>query len=260
MRTITPMHVIGAVAVVLWLPVLVIAVWWVTSTTSPSFAFPPLPLVVDSLVHRWFGELFWSDFVPSIGTVLQALGIAIVIGVGLGVPIGSSPIADQATRPFLDFMRGIPKVLLISPALVIIGVGESLTLFVLAFGSVWPVLLGTIDGVKGIQPILLDLRRTYRLPRSVWLARVAVPAAGPQIVAGIRNAVAIAVVLLVPAQAVGATAGLGFQLKQSSDYFRFADVWATVIMFALLGYGLTVLLTLLERRLLKWFYLQGASK
>jgi ABC-type nitrate/sulfonate/bicarbonate transport system permease component len=248
MRSSTALRLFGNAALVLWLPILVVALWWAGSTLWPSFAFPPLPIVGQALVDRWFGELF------------QALGIAIVVGVAVGVPLGSSRTAEAATRPFLDFMRGIPKVLLISPALVIIGVGDALTLFVLAFGSVWPILLGTIDGIRGIQPILTDLRRTYHLPRAVWLGRVAVPAAGPQILAGIRNAVAIAVVLLVPAQAVGATSGLGFQLKQASDFFRFADVWASVIMFALLGFGLTALLTLVERRALRWFYLQGAAK
>lgn len=168
---------------------------------------------------------------------------------------------ERAFRPLLDFIRGIPKVLLISPALVIIGVGPGLALFVLTFGAIWPILLGTIDGIRGIPTQLHDLRRTYRLGRKTWLFRVALPSAAPSVFAGIRTSLSIAVVLLVPAQAVGATAGLGFQLKLSNDSFQFAEVWGTAIMFAVLGYALNVImLGLVERRVLSWFYAQGGSR
>jgi ABC-type nitrate/sulfonate/bicarbonate transport system permease component len=165
----------------LWLPVLLVAAWWIFSAGSTSFAFPPLQLIVERLADEWLFDGFVSDFLPSVLTVVEALAIAIVVGVGLGVPLGSSPIAEAAFRPLLDFMRGIPKVLLMPPALVIMGVGDALTLFVLAFGAVWPILLGAIDGVKGISTTLHDLRRTYRLKRSTWLLKVALPAASPQI-------------------------------------------------------------------------------
>jgi ABC-type nitrate/sulfonate/bicarbonate transport system permease component len=243
----------------LWLPVLLVAAWWVFSANSTSFAFPSLQSIITALNDQWLFDKFLSDFVPSVFIVFQALGIAIVIGVGLGIPLGSSPTAEAAFRPLLDFMRGLPKVLLISPALVIIGVGDALALFVLTFGAIWPILLGAIDGVKGISATLHDLRRTYRLTQSTWLLKVALPAAMPQIFAGIRTAVALAVVLLVPAQAVGATSGLGFQLRQAADLFQFPLVWAAVIMFAALGFLLNMLLGLVERRALYWFNAQGGS-
>lgn len=243
----------------LWLPVLLVVAWWVLSADSTSFPFPPLSEIVESLRERWLWELFWSDFAPSLLTVVQALAIAIAIGIGVGLPLGSSELAEAAFRPVLDFIRGIPKVLLISPALVIVGVGEGLALFVLAFGAIWPILLGTIDGVKGISTTLHDLRRTYQLSRTTWVLKLALPAAAPQIFAGIRTSVALAVVLLVPAQAVGATSGLGFELRQSSDLFRFADVWAAMIMFAVLGLALNFAMGLVERRVLYWFNAQGGS-
>ncbi|MGO2111634.1 MAG: ABC transporter permease [Pseudoclavibacter sp.] len=251
--------IVTNVGVALWLPILVVAVWWFWSTAWPTFSFPPFGDIMATLGATWFGSMLFSDLIPSILLVLQGLGIAIVAGVALGILIGSNRLLDEAVRPFLDFMRGIPKVLLISPALVIIGVGDALTLFVLAFGSVWPILLSTIDGVKGVQPILHDMRKIYHLSWRTWLFRIAVPAAAPQIFAGIRNAVALGVVLLVPSEAVGATGGLGFQLKLASESFLFAQVWATVIVFALLGYALASLLTIVERRVLNWFYLQQGA-
>jgi ABC-type nitrate/sulfonate/bicarbonate transport system permease component len=252
-------NAITRLAISLWLPVAVIGLWWALSANSTSFAFPPLQSIVDVFADEWLFAKFWSDFMPSVLTVFEALLIAIVVGVGLGVPIGSSRTVEAAFRPLLDFMRGIPKVLLISPALVIIGIGEALALFTLAFGAVWPILLGTIDGVKGISTTLHDLRSTYKLKRSTWVRRVALPAAAPQIFAGIRTSVALSVVLLVPAQAVGATSGLGFELKQASDLFQFPRVWAAMIMFAVLGLVLNALLGLVERRALYWFNAQGAS-
>jgi len=245
----------------LWLPVLIVVVWWFASAGSTSFAFPPLSEIVAALQRQWFFALFWSDFVPSVVVVLEAMALSVVIGVVGGVLIGSVDVVERAFRPLLDFIRGIPKVLLISPALVIIGIGPGLALFVLTFGAIWPILLGTIDGIRGIPTQLQDLRRTYRLRTRDWLLRVALPAASPSIFAGIRTSLAIAVVLLVPAQAVGATSGLGYQLRLASDLFRFPEVWATAIMFALLGYILSVfLLGVIERRVLAWFYAQGGSR
>lgn len=247
--------------IALWLPVILVAVWWFASADSTSFAFPPLSDIVAAMQEQWFFALFWSDFIPSVLVVLEALALSIIIGVGAGVLIGSVDIVERAFRPVLDFIRGIPKVLLISPALVIIGVGPGLALFVLTFGAIWPILLGTIDGIRGIPTQLHDLRRTYRLGRGTWLFRVALPSAAPSMFAGIRTSLSIAVVLLVPAQAVGATAGLGFQLKLSNDSFQFAEVWGTAIMFAVLGYALNVImLGLVERRVLSWFYAQGGSR
>lgn len=248
---------VAHLATVLWLPAGLIVAWWIASTSSPTFAFPPLPQIVQALVDQWFFTKFWTDFWPSVVSVFQGLAIAAAVGIGLGVPIGSSRTADAAVRPFLDFMRGIPKVLLISPALVIIGIGPGLILFTIAFGCVWPILIGTIDGVKSVSSVLHDVRRSYRLRRSTWIFRIALPAAAPSTMAGLRTALAIAVVLLVPAQAVGATFGLGFQLRQASDLFRFPEVWAAVIMFAMLGYLLSLALSVVERFTLRWFYAQG---
>lgn len=248
-------------AVALWLPVVLVLVWWFASAQSTSFAFPPLADILQAMRAEWFFAQFWSDFVPSVLLVFEALALAIVVGVGVGILIGSSEIGERAARPLLDFIRGIPKVLLISPALVIMGVGPGLTLFVMTFGAIWPILLAAIDGMRGIPTQLQDLRRTYQIGRLAWLRRIALPAASPSIFAGIRTSLAIAVVLLVPAQAVGATSGLGFQLKLASDAFKFPEVWGTTIMFAILGYLLNVLfLGLVERQALHWFNAQGGSR
>lgn len=249
---------VRAALTALWLPVLLVAVWWFASANSTSIALPSLQRIVSAMQEEWFFAKFWTDFIPSVVSVLIAMAFATIVGVSAGLAIGSSRIADTALRPLLDFMRGIPPILLLAPALVIIGIGPGLALFVLTFGAVWPILLSTIDGVKGISSQLLDLRRTYRLSRTTWVLRVALPAASPQIFAGARTSLAIAVVLLVAAQAVGASSGLGYQLKTAADFFRFPEVWGTTIMFALLGYILNVLLLgLLERRLLRWFHAQG---
>ncbi|WP_197517494.1 ABC transporter permease [Microbacterium karelineae] len=256
----TPWTWVRGLLTVIWLPTLLVLLWWIASAEGTSASFPPLSDIVVALDRMWFFEMFWTDFVPSALLVLQSLVLATMIGVVLGVLIGFNDTAERAMRPLLDFIRGIPKVLLISPALVILGVGTGLMMFVLTFGAIWPILLGTIDGIRGIPSQLHDLRRSYRLTRATWLFRIAVPAASPSIIAGIRTSLAIVIVLLVPAQAVGATDGLGFQLRMANDAFRFPDVWATAIMFALLGYALNVLLLgVIERRALSWFHARGGA-
>lgn len=244
----------------LWLPTLCIGAWWLLSAGSTSSVFPPLSEILLAFKDDWLFAHFTSDFLPSARVALEALVISLVVGVGLGTPLGSNATAERAFRPLLDFLRAIPKVLLISPALLIIGIGENLSLFVLVAGAVWPILLATIDGVRGIAPNLHDLRRVYRLSRRDWFTRVALRAASPQIMAGTRTSLSLLVVLLVDAEAVGATRGIGFQIRQDADGFQFAQVWAALFAFGLLGYIFNRLFRLVEARVLGWVNGQGATR
>lgn len=243
----------------LWLPGACLLIWWVVSPHVGLFGVPTLSQIVTAIDRVWLFDKFASDLLPSVLLALAALVTSVAVGVTVGFVLGSVPLLDRSFTPIFNFIRTIPKVLLISPLLVVLGVGTQLTFLVLCAGAVWPILLSTVAGVRAIPATLHDLRAVYQVGRWDWIWHVALRSASPQIMAGIRTSVSLAVILLVVAQAVGATSGVGFQLRQANAQFRFDEVWAAMAIFVAIGYAFNVLFTLIERRVLRWDFKQKAA-
>jgi ABC-type nitrate/sulfonate/bicarbonate transport system permease component len=136
--------------------------------------------------------------VPS----LQRIGLGFVIGVALGVligvPIGLSPVLRRIAMPHVEFWRAMPPPALLPISVILLhSIGNSQKVSFIAFFCLFPVLLNTIDGVRSIDQTLIDTARSYRIPWSEQIRRLILPAALPQIVAGMRNSLALAVIMMV---------------------------------------------------------------
>lgn len=238
----------------LWLPVVVFAVLIVSTAGSTSFYFPPLTEVLDvlwtELVH---GGLF-GDLLFSLRNIVLGLALAIVVGVGAGLVIGEIRTLRLATGPLLDFARATPTVGFVPVIILTLGIGSGPKVFLIFLGSVWPILLNTVSGVRAISPAVHETARGYRIPWRLRLRRVILPGALPQILAGIRVALSIAVVLMVVSEIYGSPDGLGNFILQSGSSFHVAETWAYTILIGILGYGLSVLLLLCEHLLLGWYH------
>jgi ABC-type nitrate/sulfonate/bicarbonate transport system permease component len=122
----------------------------------------------------------------------------------------------------------------------------------IAFFCVFPILLNTIDGVRGIDPTLVDTARSYGVRGVERVRRIVLPAALPQIVAGMRNSLSLAVIMMVLAEYFSSTSGVGYVLLISKNTFEMAPMWAAIVLIGLLGYLLNVLFLVAERRFLAW--------
>jgi ABC-type nitrate/sulfonate/bicarbonate transport system permease component len=122
----------------------------------------------------------------------------------------------------------------------------------IAFFCMFPVLLNTIDGVRSIDQTLIDTARSYRIPWPEQIRRLILPAALPQIVAGMRNSLALAVIMMVLSEYFAATNGVGYVLLISKNTFQLGPMWAAILLIGLLGYLLNALFLLAERRALGW--------
>ena len=105
--------------------------------------------------------------------------IAVVIAIAAGIALGSSRTLRRATAPIVEFLRSIPPPALIPFAIVVIGIGDDMKIFIIAFVCLWPVLLNTIDGINGIDPTLKDTARVYGISGRDRLMRITLPAATP---------------------------------------------------------------------------------
>jgi ABC-type nitrate/sulfonate/bicarbonate transport system permease component len=160
--------------------------------------------------------------------------------------------ARIAATPIVEFLRAVPPPALLPFAILVMGVGNSMKIFIIAVVCVWPVLLNTIDGASGIDLTLEDTTRAYSIDRRDRLLRVVLPAAAPQIFAGIRLAVSLALILMVISEMVASTNGIGYFILQSQRTFAISEMWSGILLLGILGYLLNMAFVMIERRVLRW--------
>jgi len=239
--------------VVLALPVVLFVLWYVTSSSSTSFYFPPLRTILSKFHEYWLGDGFTRDIVPSVLRLLLGYALSCVVGVALGVVLGLSRRVRTAAEPVLEFLRAIPPPVLVPVLLLIAGFGSAMKVTVIVTGSVWPILLNTVEGVKGIDPVLDDTCATYGITGWRRLTQFVVPAAMPQIVAGMRTGLSIGIILMVISEMFAATSGLGAAIILFQRSFAIPDMWSGVLVLGLIGFGLAMLFRVFESAVLGWY-------
>jgi ABC-type nitrate/sulfonate/bicarbonate transport system permease component len=240
----------GAVPFVV--PVVILAVWWILSAGSKSIFWPPLSGIFTTFRHQWLFADVSSELWPTIRRVVEGYVLATVVGVAMGTWLGISRTARDSLTPLLDFARSVPGAALIPPAVLLFGVGDASKVAIVAWISVWPILLNTIDGVTGVEPTLIDLSHAYRFSRRDRIVRVMLPSAAPQIFSGMRIAVSLALLAIVVAELFAATSGLGFVLSEAGNAFDISTMWSTIFALLLISYAANVGFIRLENRVLAW--------
>ena len=246
-------------ALQLVVPALVLLGWGLWSARAENFFFPALTDILASFRANWLFARVPSDVLPSLERMLAGYSLAVVGGVAAGVLIGSIRPVRWAAGPPIEFLRAIPPPVLIPFAILTFGIGPQFKVFVIAIGCVWPVLLNTIDGVRGIDPTLRETARSYRIGPLARLLWVVLPAASPRIFAGMRTAVALALILMVISEMEASTNGIGFFILQSQRSFAIPDMWSGILLLGLLGFALNAGFVELERRVLRWHRAAQAS-
>ena len=233
-------------------PVVVIAVIWFWSAGSDVYYVPPLKDVLSTFKDTWLFERVGSDVVPSLVRLFIGYFIAVAVGVGGGIALGLSPVLRRISEPIVEFLRAVPAPALLPFALLVLGVGNDSKIFVIAFVCVWPILLNAVDGVAGVDPTLVDTGRVFRIPASDRLRHVVLPAAAPQIFAGMRTSLSLALILMVISEMVASSNGIGYFVLQSQRSFAIPEMWSGIILLGLLGYAFNAVFLLVERRALAW--------
>jgi ABC-type nitrate/sulfonate/bicarbonate transport system permease component len=223
------------------LPILLLSLWWLLSANSTSQYFPPLTTILREFQHVWLFSHFASDAVPTLAHLAVGLALATLVGVGAGVALGSMPLVAEAAAPLLEFVRAVPIAALLPAGLLLLGIGPAFQIAVIAYSATWPILLNTVDGVRALDPVMRDVARSYQIPRHVRLVEITLPAAAPNIIAGMRTAVSLAVSVVIFSELIGATSGIGYQILRAQDSFAVSDVWAGIVLLGILGYLINVL-------------------
>jgi len=218
---------------------------------SPIF-FPSPLRALAVLQHRLADGSLW---LPLAATSLRmSIGwlAASVIGVVLGAAIGSSRFARDLLDPTLEFIRPLPASAVIPVAILFLGLSNAMSVTVIAFGAIWPVLLASVHGFSSVPPELANVSQVLDLGRAGFLRKIAFPSALPDIVAGLRVSLAVALILAVVTEMQSSLPGLGWDIFSAQRFYRSADLYAGLVMLALLGFAANHLILLLEWRVLRW--------
>ena len=218
---------------------------------SPVF-FPAPSRALGVLIERIGDGSIWPPIVATLWRMLVGWLLAGLAGVALGAAIGSSPAARAYLGPTLEFFRPLPASAIIPVAVLFLGLTDKMSLAVIAFGAVWPVLLGSVYGFSTVKPRLGEVSAVLEMSRIEYFRYIALPSALPDIISGARISLAIALILSVVVEMQASLPGLGQNIMQAQRSFRSADLYAGLAVLGAVGFGVSAGLRVLESRLLRW--------
>lgn len=218
---------------------------------DPTF-LPPFSEVLGA----WYGLLqngqLADNTLASLTRSLSGFGLAVVIGVPLGLLIGwYRPVADLLS-PLLELFRNTAALALLPVFVLILGIGETSKISIVLYACLWPILLNTISAVRSVDPTLIRLARSLDLSAPRLFQKVILPASVPVVFTGVRLAGAVSILVLVAAEMVGAKAGLGYLINASQYNFAIPQMYAGIVTISVIGLVFNQLLVALERRFTAW--------
>jgi ABC-type nitrate/sulfonate/bicarbonate transport system permease component len=241
------------IAAEIGVPLAIVLVWQLWAEHADNQFFPPPSTILAEFQDLWLFAEFGTHVVPSLTRILLGFGIAAVVGVALGIPLGLSVWARRFAMPHVEYWRSMPPPALLPISIILLhSIGNLQKVSFIAFFCLFPVLLNTIDGVRGIDPTLVETARSYGIPRREWIRRMVFPAALPQISAGMRTSLSLAVIIMVVSEYFSSTSGVGYVLLISKNTFQLGPMWAAILLIGLFGYLLNLAYLLAERRFLSW--------
>lgn len=231
-----------------------LGLWWVggvllaaTPSTSAFKAFAPGPAFAALEQMAVSGQLIQAAL-PSLGRIGAGLAIAILLGVPGGVAIGRVPWLRRATYIPFQFLRMISPLSWMPVAVLLFPGWNGAIIFLIAIAAIWPVLFSTAHGVGRIDPAWLKVARNLRA--SFWdqILSVIMPAISQDVLSGIRLALGVAWIVLVPAEYLGVSSGLGYAISDARDSLDYGRLMAVVIAIGVIGFGLDALCLAAIRR------------
>jgi NitT/TauT family transport system permease protein len=219
-----------------------ILLWWlgtdVWSADNPILgAMSPVD-AINSLVSQALSGTIADTVAVSLSRLLGGLLIATVIGVVLGLAIGSRKRVDEATSVIIQFLRMVSPLAWTPVAIVLFGIGSPPVVFLIAIAAVWPVTMNTVAGVRALDPNWGLLAKSLGATPLEILKTIVIPGIRPHVLTGIRLALGVAWIVIVPAEMLGVDSGLGYQILNARDQLDYSLLAAIMLLIGVIGYAL----------------------
>ena len=220
---------------------------WISALTLPK----------PSDVLATFGELYnsgrlFDHLAPSLTRLVMGSLIGVSLGIAVGTMIGLFSLVRAGLVPLVAAIFPIPKIALLPLFVIWFGIGEGSKYALIAFGTFTPTVVATYGAVDNVDRTLIRMGQSFGLSWASIVRKIVLPGAMPGILSGLRISLAIAIILLVAAEMLGAEYGIGAYILEAGSLYDLERLFAGVVILSLLGVIVSAGIGLLERRLLRW--------
>ena len=227
---------------------------WQLTTSNRALLDPVLFPTPEAVLRLFFREL--KDMLHGMLSSLYLLGVAYFLSLATAIPgglvVGSSSRLRNAAEPFSKVLSAIPPIVYIPYAIALLPSFKAASIFVIWSGAFWPVFVSTIAGVVNIPETLLDSARMLHLGRRTFILRILLPGAMPSILTGASLGLVFSFLLLTAAELIGATEGLGWYVKNFSDFADYARVVVGIIFIGIVITAVSAAFKRIEKRILRY--------
>jgi ABC-type nitrate/sulfonate/bicarbonate transport system permease component len=232
---------------------LALLAWEAAARLSPSRYFPPVSQVVVTFREVMLsGKVMEGHILPSLRRMAVGYGIAVACGTALGGVLGYWRALFLVVEPVVEFLRAIPPPVLIPFTLLLLGLGDAPKILVIAFGCLWPVLLNAIDGTRNVNETFKDTARLFGRTSTEIAWQVVVPAALPQVFAGMRTSLSLALIMMVLSEMIASSNGVGYFILHAQRTFDVPAVYSGILLLGLSGYAFNRAFVRVEGVMLAW--------
>ena len=205
---------------------------------KPDIYLPPFSTVLAITVKSIWSDNLLFHIAITLYRAISGLIIALCLAIPFGILMGYYRKVHDAGKIMIELLRPLPPIALIPVGILFLGLYDQMKISVIAFGCFWPILVNTIAGVQQISVDMLDVAKVFRLSRKKILYEVVFRSALPYILAGIRVALSIALIVSVAADMLVGSDGIGFFIVDAERSFKFGDMYAGLLALAVVGYFL----------------------
>jgi ABC-type nitrate/sulfonate/bicarbonate transport system permease component len=213
---------------------------------------PRITVIFQSLYEVIASGEILADYKISLFRMITGYGISTILGIVCGLLIGYNRVVFNLTEPVIEFCRPTPVSAIIPIVILLFGIGNEMKIFIVAWASFWPILVNTIDGVRGVDRTLLQTARVFGATPWELFKGVIIHAASPHIVTGMRVSIAISLIVTVIAEMLAGNNGIGFFVLDAERSFRIPEMYAGVFSLAVVGYLVNRIFVFLESSVMAW--------
>jgi ABC-type nitrate/sulfonate/bicarbonate transport system permease component len=237
-----------------WLLAGLVLVWQLVTSADRDLqkTLPAPTKVLSAGWELWQAGVLQQDILASLERVATALVIAVVVGLPLGAALGRSEKFAWSVSPIVEFFRPIPPIAWIPLSILWFGIGDRQNEFIILVAAVFPIIINTAAGVKGVDGQLIRAARSLGAGSFTLVRTVVFPAAVPSMFVGLRIGTGIAWMALVAGELVAATNGLGYLINQGRSVFRSDYIVVGMLAIGLIGLVLDAMLRSIERVIAPW--------
>jgi ABC-type nitrate/sulfonate/bicarbonate transport system permease component len=233
--------------------VLLLALWQVSAlyfVDTPTW--PPVTRILETWWENLADGTLERHLLATLWRQMLGYGIAVVLGVGLGLAMGFFRPLYNLFEPLVEVLRPIPGPAYLPVLVLFVGIGHEMKVVLILLASLFPIVLNTYAGVRSIDRVQFDTARTLGLDTLQTFRELVLPAASPQILTGMRISLAISLILAILGEMIVSNDGLGYFTLLAQRTFKIPDMYAGIFTLAVFGYVLNRLFLLAEARLIRW--------